>query len=257
MMYSTSSNVHVTVNWNTPKSRNTSLSLCVWSVKGQPLQLKQATALQHLLTAPIEDSSKLRPTDISQPFFDLAESSPQMGRSTHLCAFPLIYKASCLVSSLDFPKPSWLAWHLVHRWCHFATSAAYTTGPSVWDRRYLRENWSARTVRMRAVLPIPKSLIRYAHTVKSFAGDLSGVQIHAGKVFVGWDVQPKWSEPVNNLFTVYIFKTWWKTSWNPRSSNHFRLISPDSLTQPPPSYAVCILGTFWSQLSRWSEDILN
>ena len=54
-----------------------------------------------------------------------------------------------------------------------------------------------------------------------------------------------------------IFKTWWKTSWNPRSSNHFRLIWPDSLTQPPPSYAVCILGTFWPQLSRWSEDILN
>ena len=142
-MYSTASNVPVSVNENTPEN-----TLDFEEANTSAEAINSLCSISWLL---LSKSAKLRPTNISQPVFNLTNSSPQMGRSTHLCAFPLVYKASC-------SQAAWTFWN--HRdWfgCPSLMSLRHTNATSPHqqliqlDHHFeitgtLAKKWSARTV---------------------------------------------------------------------------------------------------------------
>ena len=150
-----------------------------WILKRQTLQLKQSTALQHLLTAPIQVSQTQAYKYFSACFRSNKVISTNGKINPSLC-ISVGLRSILLASSLDFLKPSWLVWHLVHHWCHFATlrplhhiSSLYNWTITLRSQVPWRKN-EAQGRWMRSVPSIPKSLIWYAHTVRSFAGDFSG-----------------------------------------------------------------------------------
>ena len=162
-----------------------------WILKRQTLQLKQSTALQHLLTAPIQVSQTQTYKYFSACFQSNKLISTNGKINASLCIS--VGLQSILLASSPGLSETIVTGLVVHHWCHFATlmplhhiSSLYnwiiTLRSQVpWRKNEVRGRW------MRLVPSIPKSLIWYAHTVRSFAGDFSGVQIHARKVFVAME----------------------------------------------------------------------